>query len=140
MLWLMGVGLCWMLLRSSPRLPFKASLATRSFITRQSVAHHLRCANATPITAPTPCAASPVPQGEPGDLFYIIKEGEAVVYQDSGAGSRKRVNQLFKADFFGEGALLSDEPRWVAGLGACLGCGWVDGWEGKLGRNTPGKH
>lgn len=52
-----------------------------------------------------------VRQGEPGDLFYIIKEGEAVVYQDSGGGSRKRVNQLFKADFFGEGALLSDEPR-----------------------------
>lgn len=52
-------------------------------------------------------------QGEPGDLFYIIKEGEAVVYQDTGGGSRKRVNQLFKADFFGEGALLSDEPRWA---------------------------
>ncbi|EFN51455.1 hypothetical protein CHLNCDRAFT_49225 [Chlorella variabilis] len=52
-----------------------------------------------------------VRQGDPGDLFYIIKEGEAVVYQDSGSGSSKRVNQLFKADFFGEGALLSDEPR-----------------------------
>ena len=39
-----------------------------------------------------------------------------MVYQDSGAGSRKRVNQLFKADFFGEGALLSDEPRWVRGI------------------------
>ncbi|PSC70618.1 cyclic nucleotide dependent kinase [Micractinium conductrix] len=51
-----------------------------------------------------------VRQGDPGDLFYIIKEGEAVVFQDSG-GTRKRVNQLFKADFFGEGALLSDEPR-----------------------------
>lgn len=57
-------------------------------------------------------------QGEPGDLFYIIKEGEAVVYQESGNGSRKRVNQLFKADFFGEGALLSDEPRYEGGLGA----------------------
>ncbi len=31
--------------------------------------------------------------------------------QESEAGARKRVNQLFKADFFGEGALLSDEPR-----------------------------
>jgi CRP-like cAMP-binding protein len=49
-------------------------------------------------------------QGDPGGLFYIIKDGEAVVYQDSG-GARKRVNQLFKADFFGEGALLADEPR-----------------------------
>ena len=55
-------------------------------------------------------------QGEPGDLFYIIKEGEAVVYQDTGSGSRKRVNQLFKADFFGEGALLSDEPRYAGAL------------------------
>ena len=31
--------------------------------------------------------------------------------QESEAGARKRVNQLFKADFFGEGALQSDEPR-----------------------------
>lgn len=31
--------------------------------------------------------------------------------QESEAGARKRVNQLFKADFFGEGALLADEPR-----------------------------
>lgn len=61
-------------------------------------------------------------QGEPGDLFYIIKEGEAVVYQDTGGGSRKRVNQLFKADFFGEGALLSDEPR-------CVGVGGA-AWQG----------
>lgn len=52
-----------------------------------------------------------VRQGDPGDLFYVIKEGEASVYQESEAGARKRVNQLFKADFFGEGALLSDEPR-----------------------------
>lgn len=49
-------------------------------------------------------------QGETGDLFYIIKEGEAVVYHQSGQASRK-VNHLFKADFFGEKALLSDEPR-----------------------------
>ena len=51
-------------------------------------------------------------QGDPGDLFYIIKEGEAVVYQD-GENGRRKVNQLFKADFFGERALLSDEPRYV---------------------------
>lgn len=34
-----------------------------------------------------------------------------ILVQESEAGARKRVNQLFKADFFGEGALLSDEPR-----------------------------
>lgn len=51
-------------------------------------------------------------QGDPGDFFYIIKEGEAVVYQDTQQGKRK-VNHLFKADFFGERALLCDEPRWT---------------------------
>lgn len=50
-------------------------------------------------------------QGDPGDLFYIIKEGEAVVYQATPQGTRK-VNHLFKADFFGERALLCDEPRY----------------------------
>lgn len=41
-----------------------------------------------------------------GDKFYIIKEGEAVVLQGG-----KEVNRLFRADFFGEQALLKDEPR-----------------------------
>ena len=49
-------------------------------------------------------------QGDPGDQFFIIKEGEAVVYQQAAQGVRK-VNHLFKADFFGERALLTDEPR-----------------------------
>ncbi len=51
-------------------------------------------------------------QGEPGDQFYIIKEGEAVVYQQTPQGMRT-VNKLFKADFFGERALLTQEPRQV---------------------------
>lgn len=49
-------------------------------------------------------------QGDKGDLFYIIKDGEAMVYEESGT-ERRKVNHLFKADFFGEKALLSDEPR-----------------------------
>ena len=52
-------------------------------------------------------------QGDPGSLFYIIKEGEAVVMQSTPQG-QKKVNHLFKADFFGERALLSDEPRQAA--------------------------
>jgi cGMP-dependent protein kinase 2 len=51
-------------------------------------------------------------EGDHGDLFYIVKDGEAIVYQNTPQGQRK-VNHLFKADFFGERALLSDEPRWV---------------------------
>ena len=62
-------------------------------------------------------------QGDQGDLFYIIKEGEAVVYQSTPQGTRK-VNHLFKADFFGERALLVDEPRSGQVLGSYHGrCG-----------------
>lgn len=57
-----------------------------------------------------PAGTTVIKQGEPGDLFYIIKEGEAVVYQNTPQGTRK-VNHLFRADFFGERALLCDEPR-----------------------------
>lgn len=49
-------------------------------------------------------------EGDQGDLFYIVKDGEAIVYQNTQNGQRK-VNHLFKADFFGERALLKDEPR-----------------------------
>jgi len=51
-----------------------------------------------------------IQQGDRGNLFYVIKDGEAVVFEEGDGGPRK-VNHLFKADFFGEKALLSDEPR-----------------------------
>lgn len=57
-----------------------------------------------------PAGTKVINEGDAGDLFYIIKEGEAVVYVNTPQGRRK-VNHLFKADFFGEKALLSDEPR-----------------------------
>lgn len=57
-------------------------------------------------------SAFSVPQGETGDYFYIIKAGEAVVYQETAEGSKK-VNHLFKADYFGEQALLTSAPRWA---------------------------
>jgi cGMP-dependent protein kinase 2 len=50
-------------------------------------------------------------EGERGDLFYLVKEGEAIVYQTTG-GAQRKVNHLYQADFFGERALLKDEPRW----------------------------
>ncbi|GFR52827.1 hypothetical protein Agub_g15453, partial [Astrephomene gubernaculifera] len=45
-------------------------------------------------------------EGDLGDKFYLIKEGEARVLQGD-----KEVNRLFRSDFFGEQALLQDEPR-----------------------------
>ncbi len=65
-----------------------------------------------------PVAKHCVGQGDPGDCFYIILEGEAVVYQNTPTGTRK-VNHLFKADFFGERALLTDEPRCAFSAAAC---------------------
>lgn len=62
-------------------------------------------------------------QGEAGDLFYIIKAGEAVVYQEADGGPKK-VNHLFKADYFGEQALLTSAPRCATGglVGRCHAC------------------
>lgn len=63
-------------------------------------------------------------EGEPGDYFYIIKEGEAVVHQSAPGGQRRKVNHLFRADFFGERALLVSEPRIATvGAGADAACG-----------------
>lgn len=50
-------------------------------------------------------------EGETGDYFYIIKEGEAHVFQTGPGGRQVKVNHLFRADFFGERALLVQEPR-----------------------------
>ena len=49
-------------------------------------------------------------QNDSGDLFYIVRDGEAVVYETNEKG-KKKVNHLFKSDFFGEAALFSNEPR-----------------------------
>jgi cGMP-dependent protein kinase 2 len=46
-------------------------------------------------------------EGDPGDKFYVVKAGEAAV-TTAAAGE---VNRLFRADFFGERALLTNEPR-----------------------------
>ncbi|XP_062526781.1 cAMP-dependent protein kinase R1 isoform X2 [Bombyx mori] len=53
-----------------------------------------------------------VRQGEPGNDFYIIVEGTAVVLQQRGAGGEAvEVGRLGPSDYFGEIALLLDRPR-----------------------------
>jgi CRP-like cAMP-binding protein len=49
-------------------------------------------------------------QGDPGDTFYIVREGELEVLV-SGNGARRRANLLHAGDFFGEIALLYEVPR-----------------------------
>jgi ATP-binding cassette, subfamily B, bacterial HlyB/CyaB len=50
-----------------------------------------------------------VREGEPGDAFYILRSGSAVVVKDSSDG--QVVNHLRPGDFFGELALLTGQPR-----------------------------
>lgn len=62
-------------------------------------------------------------EGEQGDYFYIIKDGEAVVTQTGPDHRQHKVNHLFRADFFGERALLVQEPRMATvRLGVCWLC------------------
>ena len=51
-----------------------------------------------------------IKEGEPGDKFYIIKSGKCRVYTESN-GSLVEVGTLNPGEFFGEAALLTNEPR-----------------------------
>jgi cAMP-dependent protein kinase regulator len=52
-----------------------------------------------------------VRQGESGDVFYIILEGQANVLQTDKDGNEKAIATLGPSDYFGEIALLTDRPR-----------------------------
>jgi ABC-type multidrug transport system fused ATPase/permease subunit len=49
-------------------------------------------------------------QGEAGDKLYLISRGEADVLVDAGMGEQ-RVNVVREGDYFGEFALLTQQPR-----------------------------
>lgn len=51
--------------------------------------------------------ASVVRQGEPGDTFYVIVEGEAKVKDGKG----RTLSRLIPGDFFGEISLMDGGPR-----------------------------
>jgi len=51
-------------------------------------------------------------EGDPGDTFYIIVEGQVVVSKQSpDAGPESEVARLYSSSYFGEIALLTDRPR-----------------------------
>lgn len=52
-----------------------------------------------------------VTQGDPGDAFYVIQEGLVKIAKKLGDGTIKEIVTLKKGDFFGERALLTNEPR-----------------------------
>ncbi len=49
-------------------------------------------------------------QGDPGDLFYLIRSGSVDVRIDDGQ-QEKKVAKLQQGQYFGEAALITDEPR-----------------------------
>lgn len=49
-------------------------------------------------------------QGDPGDLMYLVQDGEVEVLQDLG-GYQNQVAVLERGDFFGEMSVLEEEPR-----------------------------
>lgn len=49
-------------------------------------------------------------QGDPGDLFYLIREGTVDVVVEEG-GQEKKLAELNQGQYFGEAALINDEPR-----------------------------
>jgi CRP-like cAMP-binding protein len=52
-----------------------------------------------------------ITQGDPGDYYYLIREGVASVARKDEAGKTTIINELTAGDQFGEEALLSDSPR-----------------------------
>ncbi|KAJ1645629.1 hypothetical protein J3B02_001259 [Coemansia erecta] len=52
-----------------------------------------------------------VQQGDPGDDFFLIEEGTVRVYKADGDGVRREYPALAKGDYFGELALLDNQPR-----------------------------
>ncbi len=52
-----------------------------------------------------------ITQGEPGDYYYLIREGTATVAKKDNNGKTEIVSELSAGDQFGEEALLSDAPR-----------------------------
>jgi CRP-like cAMP-binding protein len=52
-----------------------------------------------------------VRQGDRGDDFFLIRRGKVLVLQEDGSSGSREVTELEKGDFFGDRALLRDEPR-----------------------------
>jgi putative ABC transport system ATP-binding protein len=58
-----------------------------------------------------PAGEEIIRQGDPGDMFYLIRRGSVDVVKDRGTPAERHEARLGEGDFFGERALLTNEPR-----------------------------
>ncbi len=59
-----------------------------------------------------PQGATIIEQGEPGDYYYIIKNGQCLITRKPSAMAKEiKLGLLRSQDTFGEDSILSDEPR-----------------------------
>lgn len=74
----------------------------------ENVARAIRCLVERPVVS----GETVVTQGEPGEHYFVILEGEADVWEtDPDTGRTRLVNRLVDGDSFGEEALLADCDR-----------------------------
>ena len=52
-----------------------------------------------------------IKQGEEGNVFYIVSEGEAIATKSEGDGPAQQVKHYSIGEYFGERALMKNEPR-----------------------------
>mmetsp|Transcript_18003 Transcript_18003/g.58771 ORF Transcript_18003/g.58771 Transcript_18003/m.58771 type:complete len:960 (-) Transcript_18003:2139-5018(-) len=69
-----------------------------------------------------------ISQGDIGDMFYLLARGQVVVRKKDSSGAEKEVAKLGPGAYFGERALLNDEPRaaTVIALGSDVECACLD--------------
>ncbi|CAE8596945.1 unnamed protein product, partial [Polarella glacialis] len=60
-----------------------------------------------------------IKQGDAGNEFFVIRTGVATVHQSIDGAPPKRVATLKVGDYFGENALLRDEPRTATIIADC---------------------
>jgi MFS family permease len=122
-----GVGIRWSLVATGAILPVLAAATWRTLLAidagAASPGPELALLEGVPLFAPLPGAslerlasqlesvqvaagASVIRQGEPGDRFYIVREGELDVVVDG-----RSAGALGPGESFGEIALLRDVPR-----------------------------
>ena len=52
-----------------------------------------------------------IQEGEPGEAFFFLEQGEAEAYKSDVGDGKEAVKKYKKGDYFGELALLDDKPR-----------------------------